>query len=1001
MEFGVLGPITVWSDGRSISVGGPRQRCVLGALLVHLGREVTIDQLVAYLWSDDPPRTARSVIQVQVHHLRRLLPDSIATTSGGYSLDVDPEAVDLHRFRKLRDTAARSEPEEALVLLDQALACWRGVPFSGVGSDHLDYSVVTPLREERWSAVIAWATCALGLGHAADVVSRLTTLAREEPFRERLHHLLITALWRDNERARALAVYEEFRGRLAEELGVDPGPELTALHARILQEDTRAAPPDPRPRESDADPDTGPRYVVRNDLPRDLPDFTGREEPLRVLTEAAFSEGGAQVCVITGSGGEGKTTTAVRFGYEAGERYPDGQLFIDLYGYTSNKEPLDPASALGALLRAVGISPEAVPESLEERSALWRATLMGRKVLLILDNAASYAQVSPLLSSSPGSTTLITTRNELSGLSGARFVSLGMFDERTSLEFFVRNLGEERVRRESEQAREIARICGGLPLALRVIAGRMLSRPKWSFSHVARRLGEHNRKMRELRVEGQSVESAINLSFQSLNQDQQTAFLRLGLMIGNTVDLAGAAALLDMSVEDADDILQELVGVCLLDELQGDVYRLHDLIRAFAGERVIAVSSAEEVASTRRRLADCYLATAQHAADLLAPRAHQDEDEVGSGYRTELSGRKDAENWFSLHQENLAETIEYFASNDNGDRAWRMAEAVWRFYAMHGNMALLLSSHERVLRISSQQGNQRGRAVTLIGLGIAHYISGRFDEALEYLSEARDLLESIGDDRGIIRALANLGMVYERVGRLADSGEAIQGVLAFAEKLGDTQLEAMQWNNLAVLRHALGEYQEALECGERSIGISDETNRETNEALARRVMGEAQIGLGRPDLAFRELNVALELSVRLQMVGYQIYVHNSLGTAHRAVGAWDEAVESHSTALSLAEQHGRHSGDAEILTDLGITYSAAGRFDEAAVELEKAYAIAVERNERHTVARAAFALGRLPEPTMPAARARSLLEDAATTFADLGLREAEQAREALRMLGSD
>ncbi|WP_121181506.1 BTAD domain-containing putative transcriptional regulator [Nocardiopsis sp. Huas11] len=982
-------------------MGGPRQRCVLGALLVHLGREVTIDQLIAYLWSDDPPRTARSVIQVQVHHLRRILPDRIDTTPGGYCLEVDPDTVDLHRFRRLRDTAARSEPSEALALWEQALACWRGVPFSGIGSDHLEHSVVTPLQEERWSAVIAWATCALELGRATDVASRLTTLASEEPFRERLHHLLITALWRDNERARALAAYEEFRSRLADELGVDPGPELSALHARILQEDARESASDRRSREPEADADSGFRYVVRNDLPRDLPDFTGRQESLEALVEAAFSEDGAQVCVITGSGGEGKTTTAVRFGYEAGDRYPDGRLFIDLYGYTSNKQPLDPGSALGALLRAVGVAPEAVPESLEERSALWRATLMGRKLLLILDNAASLAQVSPLLSSSPGSTTLITTRNELSGLSGARFVSLGMFDEQTSLEFFVRNLGEERVRREPEQAREIARICGGLPLALRVVAGRMLSRPRWSFVHVARRLGEHNRKLRELRVEGQSVESAIDLSFQSLNAEQRTAFLRLGLMIGDTVDLAGAAALLDLSVEEADDMLQELVGVCLLEEPQGDVYRMHDLIRAFAGERVIAVSSTEEVRSARRRLADSYLATAQHAADLLAPRAHKDEDEARSGYRTELTGRQDAENWFSLHQENLAETIEYFALNDNGDRAWRMAEAVWRFYAMHGNMALLLSSHERVLRISSKQGNQRGRAVTLIGLGIAHYISGRFDEALDFLSEARDLLESIGDDRGIIRALANLGMVYERVGRFADSGEAIQGVLAFAEKLGDTQLEAMQWNNLAVLRQALGEYQEALECGERAIRISDETHRETNEALSRRVMGEAQIGLGRTGLAFENLNAALELSVRLQMVGYQIYVHNSLGTAHRAVGAWEDAVASHSTALSLAEQHGRHSGDAEILTDLGITYAAAGRFDEAAAELEKAHAIAVERNERYAVARAAFALGRLPEPTMPAARARTLLTDAVATFADLGLREADAAREALRLLGDE
>jgi DNA-binding SARP family transcriptional activator len=997
VEFGVLGPITVWSDRRPMPVGGPRQRCVLGALLVHLGREVTLDQLIAFLWSDDPPRTARSVIQVQISHLRRILPDSIATTPGGYILNVDPDSVDLHRFRRLQATALESEPAVAVELLDQALECWRGTPFSGVGSEYLDHSVVAPLQEEFWSAVVAWATCAMGLGRHSAVVSRLTPLVSLEPFRERLHHLLITALWCDNERARALAVYEDLRSRLAEELGVDPGPELVALHTRILREDSPQRPS--AVSATDPSADTGFRFLVRNDLPRDLPDFTGREEPLRELDAVAFpTEGQAQVCVITGSGGEGKTTTAVRFGHEVAKRYPDGQLFIDLYGYTANKEPLDPSSALGALLRAVGVPPEFVPERLDERAALWRATLMGRKVLLILDNVASFAQVSPLLASAPGSMTLITARTELSGLSGARFLSLGMFDERSSLELFSRVLGEERVQREPEQAREIARICGGLPLALRVIAGRMLTRPKWSFAHVAKRLGEQNRKLRELRVEGQSVESAIDLSYQSLNPRQRRAFRLLGLMIGNTVDLAGAASLLDMALEDADDILQELVGVCLLEEPQGDVYRLHDLIRAFALERALDEHSPKEIEEARTRLAECYLATAQHAADLLGPRGHNDDDSVRSGYRTDLFGREDAEEWFSRHQENLAETIEYFASSDNGDLAWRMADSVWRFYALRGHMALLLSSHQRVLQISSQQGNQRGRAVTLIGLGIAHYISGRFDEALTLLIEARDLLTVVRDDRGIIRALANLGMVYERVGRFADSAEAIQGVLEYASSLGDPAVEAMQWNNLAVLRGTLGDHREAIRCAELAILAAPKEDQDECRAYAKRVMGEARVGLGQLEAALQDLDEASELSLRLQLAGNQVYVLNSLGAAHRAAGGFDQAIACHTEALALAEESGDHSGDSEIITDLGLTYAAAGRPEEAVGALEKAHAIALERNERYIAARAALALGRIPAPAVAPDRARELLRDAEATFTELDLPEAEAARSALREL---
>lgn len=994
VEFGVLGPVSVWFDGRPVSVGGPRQRCVLGALLVHLGHEVTVGQLISYLWSDDPPRTARSVIQVQISHLRRVLSTSISTTSGGYVLDVDPDSVDLHRFRRLRDEAARSSPETAVDLLERALSCWRGVPLSGVGSEDLTYTVVTPLLEERWAAVIAWASNALRLERYGDVVARLTPLIRENPFRERLHHLLITALWQDNERARALAVYEEFRAGLAEELGVDPGPELVSLHARILREDTQEE-VDSRATSTPSDP-TG-SFVARNDLPRDLPDFTGRQESLRGLKDVADSETErAQICIITGSGGSGKTTTAVRFGHEIAKRYPDGQIFIDLYGYTAEREPLDPITALGVLLRAVGFGPENVPESLDERSALWRASLMGKKILVILDNANNYTQVIPLLPSSPDSLTLITTRNELPGLSGANFVSLGMFDERSSIEFFSRVLGEERVEAEVGQVKEIVRICEGLPLALRVIAGRMLGRPRWTFSHVARRLEAKDRKFRELEVDGKSVESAIDLSFQTLSAEQRRVFLLLGSMIGGRIDLGGAAALLGVPVEDADDVLQGLVGVCLLEEPMGDVYRFHDLISDFAAGYVGGNILEEDVLSARERLADYYSATAQVAADMLGPRAHNDTTNSSTRYRTAIRHREDAENWFDLNQENLVDAIEYFASRGDGEHAWRMAESVWRFYALRGKLGLFFSSHERALRVSEAQGNQRGRAVTLIGLGIASYISGNFGRSLDFLVEAQNILHGLADKRGLVRVLANLGMVHERMGNFSESVKAIEGVLANAVSLGDLQLEIIQWGNLAVLRHALGDYKEAIRCAEKTLKKTDVDVQEDVLVISKRVIGEAQIALGDKETSFVYLNEALRLATDMKTTAHQVYIHNALGCAHRSSGDMAAAVDSHTLALTLAENSGDHSGDAEILTDLGITYTVADRYPEAAETLMKALTLAEERDERYIAARARLALGQLPAPVVDDDRARELLESAEHIFTDLGLAEVHRAQEALR-----
>lgn len=993
MEFSVLGPITVWDGGRPVTVGGPRQRCVLGALLVHLGREVTFDQLIGYLWSDDPPRTARSVVQVQISHLRRLLPNTIATTSGGYVLDVDPESVDLHRFRRLRERAADAPAHEAAQLLDQSLRCWRGAPFSGVGSEDLAYSVVTPLLEEHWAAVTAWAEHTLDLGRAGDVVARLTPLVRGEPFRERLHHLLITALWCDNDRAKALTAYEEFRSGLAEELGVDPGADVMDLHTRILCEEApsvgRAAPDEPAT--------SSETYIVRNDLPRDLPDFTGRGQHLNRMRDLADGGGArAQVCVITGSGGEGKTTTAVHFGHEAAEHYPDGQLFIDLYGYNVDRGPLSASSALGVLLRAVGVAPEAVPESLDERSALWRATMADRRVLLILDNVLNVTQVSPLVLSSPGSLTVITARKDISGINGARFVSLGMFDEDSSLELLSKVLGDSRVEDEPDSARAIARLCGGLPLALRVVAGRMLSRPRWSFAHVARRLSERDRRLRELQVEGQSVESAIDLSYQSLNAEQRHAFLILGVMIGETVDLTGAAALLGTSVDEADDMLQELVGMYLLSEPQGDVYRLHDLIKDFCRIRAESVLGEKIVENARLSLAHYYLDTAQRGADLLGPRVSEgDEGSTHRTHRSDLSTREDAERWFSLHHENLAEAIEFFASGDFGDHAWRMADLVWRFYALRGHMALLVSSHQRALQVSEQQGSGRGRAVTLIGLGIARYISGRFGEALDLLSQARGILVGLEDSMGILRVNANLGMVYERIGRFGKSAAAIEEALEHAVAIGNTDIESLQWGNLAVLRQSLGQYEEALHCARRAMECASGTDLEETAAHTRRVMGEARAALGDTEEAFADLGEALELSTKLSLAGNQIYVHNSLGTVHRFSGNWEKAVGEHTAALELADTVGDHSGDAEILADLGITYGAAGRPEEAASALDKALAMAEERDEQYISAKAALALGGLPASVVDDERGCALLTSAVRILTDLDLADAEFARKEL------
>ncbi|GAA1780798.1 BTAD domain-containing putative transcriptional regulator [Streptomonospora arabica] len=1013
VNFGVLGPISAWSnDGESLSVGGPRQRCVLGTLLMERGKEVTVDRLIEYLWDDDPPRTARSVIQVQISHLRRSFPDVIKTTAGGYMAAVEADRVDLHRFRALVERAkAAGDPAEEAVLWDDALACWRGQPFSGTGSEHLWNAVARPLLEENWSAWTSWAQCAFALHRYTEIVTRVTPLVREDPMRERLQYFLIAALYRSGQRASALAVFQECREYLAEELGVDPSPEVMELHGQILRDTEShvgrligAVTPsggESAPAEQPPVHEQRPRdFVSRNDLPRDIPDFTGRENDLdRLLALGTRDENRAEIAVVTGLGGAGKTTLAVHGAHRLADRFPDGLLFIDLYGYTVEHEPVIPAAALGSLLRAIGVQPDAIPESVEERAALWRASLTGRRVLIVLDNVANFAQISPLLAAAPGSFTIVTSRQDLPGLSGAQYISLGMLTEESSLRLFSTVLGQDRVDQEEPTARAVMRLCGGLPLALRIVAGRMLSRPRWTFEHVKQRLSEHHRMFRELRIEGHSVEAVFELSYQSLNEEQRRAFLILGVMIGGTVDLHGAAALLDCDPPEADDLLQELVSVCLFEEPSVDLYRFHDLLGSYAREKAATDLSPAEAEEARRRLADHYLDMANRAADMMGPRGHHYEIDRSSSsrYETTLTDHAQATAWFERHQDNLASAVDFYAGVGLDEQAWQLADSLWRHYANHGQTELMMSTQEKALAASRANGNVRGSAATLIGLGIAHCLAGRFSHSLDLLNEARELLETIDDERGKARVYSSLSMVYDRMGRFHEALSCIWKVFEYAVAAGDRSLEGVQRANLGAMYQVLGDYEKALELCESALKIKSEEGQYETSAQVLRVLGEVNSQLGNLDQAFSYLSEALKLA---QLIGSQrdeFYIRNGMAVAQRRSGDIEAAIESHKAALQLGEEVGQHSADSEILSELGCAYAEYGDAAEARRIQEQALELARTRGERHVEGRALLRLGLLPE-AVPHDDRVTYLASAAKLFADLGAPEAQEAQAELQKL---
>jgi DNA-binding SARP family transcriptional activator len=502
LEYRLLGPVEAWWGGMPVRLGGPKPRALLAVLLLRAGQVVPADALVDAIWGEEPPDTARALVQSYVSALRRALPgeagETIQTRSPGYVLEPGPGRVDLVRFEELtaqgRRAAAEGDHRSAARALREALALWRGPALGGVGGALRGEAV--RLEEARQAALEERISAELEIaGQEADLATELTALVAAHPTRERLRGQLMLALYRLGRQADALAVYGEGRAVLADELGIDPGPELNRMHEAVLRADPgllpgrRAVGPTPAARTGGA-----PRPVSL--LPPALGDFTGREtESAQVAEWLTGPRGAMPVVVVSGPAGVGKSALAVQAAHRVAERYPDGQLYAELHGFS---EPVPPGEVLGRLLRALGADP---PEDPAERGDLFRSLVAGRRVLLVLDDAGSESQVRPLLPGSASCGVLVTSRTRLGGLVGARRTDLDVLDDVCGLELLARVIGTTwGDPREESAARRIVDLCGGLPLALRIAGARLAIRRHWTPSMLADRLADEHRRLDELSV---------------------------------------------------------------------------------------------------------------------------------------------------------------------------------------------------------------------------------------------------------------------------------------------------------------------------------------------------------------------------------------------------------------------------------------------------------------------------------------------------------------------
>jgi len=624
----LLGPVEVRSADAWRQPDRPQLRLVLALMALRSGQVVPVGELIGAVWAETPPRSARASMQVLVTRLRRLLagtPGSKLERRGeGYRLHLEPDRLDVHRFRSLakagRDAA---DCRTAVAAFDEALALWRGPALADVPGTAKIEAIRSGLAEEHLSALQDRISAMLGCGLEWEAAAELPGLLARNPLAERLAGMLMVALYRCGQQADALKVFREVRARLVAELGIEPGPELQHMHQRILTGDPDlTAPPLARvqalpPAASAAAPAPAPR--VQRVVPRQLPTapshFAGRTAELQALTKLVNggrdAGGTVMISAISGTAGVGKSTLAVYWGHQVAGEFPDGQLYVNLRGFGPSGPPVTSAEAIKGFLAAYQVPSAAIPAGLDTLAGLYRSMLAGTRTLIVLDNARDVDQVRPLLPASPGCLVLVTSRNQLAGLvanEGARLVTLDVLPESEAHELLVSRLGPSRVRAEHDAVTEVARLCAGLPLALGIAATHAAARPGFALTALAAGLRDGQGRLDALDTGDAtgSLREVFSWSHQQLSHSAGRLFRLMSVHPGPDMSVQAAASIAGIAVPDAQRALGELSSASLVAERSPGRYSYHDLLRTYAAEQATDCDGDVEVRAAMNRMLDHY-----------------------------------------------------------------------------------------------------------------------------------------------------------------------------------------------------------------------------------------------------------------------------------------------------------------------------------------------------------------------------------------------------------
>ncbi len=897
MVLRLLGEPAAYVDGRPVDLGPARQRCMLAALAVDAGRVVSVDLLADRVWGEHVPRRARATLHSYISRLRRALAGAdgvaIVRRSGGYALiaDTAEPVVDLLRFRELCERARADVGDaEAVRLLTEALALWHGEALTG-----LDGEWATAERDRlgwlRLAAQHDLVDARLRSGHGEELVAELSARAAALPLDERVAGQLMHTLYRAGRAADALEHYRQLRGRLVDEQGTDPGTALQELHRRILAGDPDLTPASTSPVRTGNEPVAVPRQLPAAPTP-----FVGRHDELDRLDAALPTTPDAAATVvisaIAGAGGIGKTWLALHWAHRHVDRFPDGQLFVDLRGFSPEGEPMDPAVAVRGFLDSLGVEPGRVPVDPHAQAALLRSVVARRRMLLVLDNAADTAQVTPLLPGSETCAVVVTSRTRLAGLTtgyAARHVCLDVLSDDEARALLTDRLGVARVTAEPAAADELVALCGGFPLALGIVAGHAHLHRNFSLAALGAELRDLGLDALDNDDPTASLPTVLSWSHRALTPVQATTFALLGIAPGSDISLPAAASLTGLPLPAARTALRGLEQASLIARNANGRYRMHDLIRAYAATHGDLADDVREAAL--RRVLDFYTHTA-HAADRLLDPHRQSIRPDPPAPGTHLHPLPDgaaALTWFGTEHANLLAAQDTAVKHAWHHTAWLMA---WTLTAFH-------------------------------------YRQGHLQDRLAVWRSALEAAGHLPDPTDLIRAQRFLGVAHADLGRHEEATRHLDQALTLADDHGDPTQQALTHRMLAQAWGERGDDRRALDHATRSLELLPTVGDPVGQADALNQVGWYLARVGDHDTARAHCQAALTLHQCHHNPAGEAATLDSLGYIDHHTGRHDQAVHHYQRARALYRDLGNTYESANTLDNLGHPHAALGRHDEA------------------------------------------------------------------------